>query len=91
MNRYRYFLVAILFGLFSVSCMSSQIQWVNPQDPNDDGKYAKRMCDVELGLVGSPEEGATQDERDWNYRAFSYPEDLRRCMERKGYRMGSTR
>ncbi len=69
--------------------MSSQITWVNPADPTDDGKIAKNLCDVELGIVGSPKEGATKDDRDWSYRAFEYPEDLKRCMETKGYKMSS--
>ena len=86
----RWLLLFLLFAVFGGGCAPSHIQWINPENPNDDGTYAKTFCDLELGVVGSPEEGSTQDERDWSYRLFSYPEDLQRCMEAKGYEMDSS-
>jgi len=80
----------LMFGVFCGGCMPSHVQWFNPENPDDDGSYAKTLCDLELGTVGSPEEGSAKDDRDWSYRLFSYPEDLQRCMEAKGYEMESS-
>ena len=91
MKDYRWLLIGLLMGSMGYGCMSSHITWVNPEDPHDDGAHAKTLCDIELGLVGSPKDGSTADERGWSYRAFEYPQDLKRCMEDKGYVMGSSR
>ena len=82
-------LLTVMLGLSQTGCMSSQVTGVNSADPTDDGKIAKTLCDLELGISGSPKEGTTNDEREWSSRAFDYPEDLKRCMETKGYRMSS--
>ncbi len=87
---HRWLPLLLVIGILEGACTPSHIQWVNPENPQDDGTYAKSLCDLELGLLGSPEEGSTKDEREWSSRVFSYPEDLQRCMKAKGYEMDSS-